>query len=224
VTGWAVERFAATAGELHGLELPSDGVRRIWVLHATAPAVVLGSTQRAEVVDAAAAVAAGVAVARRRSGGGAVWVAPDDPIWIDVVVPRDDPLWDDDVGRAFLPIGRAWQAALAHLGVAGTGLHEGGLACGPLGGTVCFAGRGPGEVLVGEAKLVGISQRRTRAGARFQCAVHRRWDPAPLAAVLRDAPDVEALRPVGTGLGDLVPGGEGVGADALAAALAAALG
>src|SRR3546814_17233262 len=56
---------------------------------------------------------------------------------------------------------------------------------GPLGGTVCFAGRGPGEVLRGEAKVVGIRQRRTRAGARFQCAVPVVWEPALLAALLR---------------------------------------
>ncbi|HEX4901802.1 MAG TPA: hypothetical protein VFV42_03270, partial [Acidimicrobiales bacterium] len=168
---WAVERFAGTAGELHGLDVPHDGVPRIWVLDVSAPAVVLGSTQRDDVVDRAAADAAGVEVARRRSGGGAVWVAPGDPHWVDVIVPRGHPLWSDDVSRAFLPVGRAWQAALSSLGVGGTRLHEDRLACGPLGGTVCFAGRGPGEVLLGEAKVVGISQRRTRAGARFQCAV-----------------------------------------------------
>jgi len=216
-SSWVVERHRGSAADLHGLELPDDGVRRLWVLEADGPAVVLGSTQRAEVVDEAAAARAGVAVARRRSGGGAVWVAPGDPLWVDVLVPRADPLWDDDVGRAFLPIGRAWQAALATVGVTGTRLHEDGLACGPLGGTVCFAGRGPGEVLVGDAKLVGISQRRSRAGARFQCAVHRRWDPAPLAAVLAGHPDVDALRAVGTGLGD------GVDAETLVAALATAL-
>lgn len=216
--GWAVERHRGSAAELHALEVPADGRRRLWVLQVTAPAVVLGSTQRADVVDEAAAAASGVAITRRRSGGAAVWVAPGDPLWVDVVVPRGDPLWDDDVGRAFLPIGRAWQVALAVVGIDGTRLHEGGLACGPLGGTVCFAGRGPGEVLVGDAKLVGISQRRNRAGARFQCAVHRRWDPAPLAAVLAGAPDQEALRTVGTGLG------EAVDADALVRALVDALG
>jgi len=209
---WTVEHRRGSAQDLHALELPADGRRRLWVLEVDAPAVVLGSTQRAEVVDADAAAVAGVAVARRRSGGGAVWVAPGDPLWVDVLVPRDDPLWDDDVGRAFLPIGRAWQAALAAVGVGGTRLHEGGLACGPLGGTVCFAGRGPGEVLVGDAKLVGISQRRSRAGARFQCALHRRWDPAPLAAMLAGAADVDALRAVGTGLGEQVDPAALVGA------------
>jgi len=124
----------------------------------------------------------------------------------------------DDVGRAFLPVGRAWQDALASLGIEGTHLHEDRLACGPLGGTVCFAGRGPGEVLLGEAKVVGISQRRTRAGARFQCAVPVRWDPAPLAALLRDRPDPEALAGVGAGIG------ESISVDQLVDALVTALG
>jgi lipoate---protein ligase len=217
VSGWRVEHHRGRAAELHALEVPDDGVARVWVLDVTAPAVVLGSTQRAEVLDDAAAAAAGVDVARRRSGGGAVWVAPGDPHWIDVVVPRGHHLWDDDVGRAFLPVGRAWQAALAELGIAATRLHEGGLACGPLGGTVCFAGRGPGEVLLGDAKLVGISQRRTRAGARFQCAVPVRWDPAPLAALLRDRVEPGALASVGAGIGP------DIGADALVAALVDAL-
>ncbi|MFP5322001.1 MAG: lipoyl protein ligase domain-containing protein [Acidimicrobiia bacterium] len=212
-----VERFAGTAGELHGLEVPDDGVARIWVLDVTAPAVVLGSTQRDDVVDRAAADAAGVEVARRRSGGGAVWVAPGDPHWVDVIVPRGHPLWTDDVGRAFLPIGRAWQAALAAVGIEGTRLHEDGLACGPLGGTVCFAGRGPGEVLVGDAKVVGISQRRTRAAARFQCAVPVTWDPAPLASLLRADLDGTLLAGVGAGIGPSVDG------DELVAALVTAL-
>jgi hypothetical protein len=33
--------------------------------------------------------------------------------------------------------------------------------------------------------VVGISQRRTRAAARFQCAAYRRWDPEPLMRLLR---------------------------------------
>jgi lipoate---protein ligase len=217
VSGWLVEHHRGRAGELHALEVPDDGVARVWLLEVTAPAVVLGSTQRAEVVDAAAAAAAGVDIARRRSGGGAVWVAPGDPHWVDVVVPRGHRLWDDDVGGAFLPVGRAWQAVLAGFGIEATRLHEGGLACGPLGGTVCFAGRGPGEVLLGDAKLVGISQRRTRAGARFQCAVPVRWDPAPLVALLRDPIEPDALASVGAGIGP------GVGAADLVAALVSAL-
>jgi hypothetical protein len=58
---------------------------------------------------------------------------------------------------------------------------------------VCFAGLGPGEVTVDGAKVVGISQRRTRVGALFQCAVPLLgpgggplgpWDPGGLVDVL----------------------------------------
>lgn len=204
MTAWVVEHHHGPADELHALEVPGDGVPRVWVLEASGPAVVLGSTQRDDVVDAEAARAAGVVVVRRRSGGGAVWVAPEEPHWVDVIVPRGHALWTDDVGRAFLPIGRAWQQALATFGIDRTHLHEGRLACGPLGGIVCFAGRGPGEVLLGDAKVVGISQRRTRAGARFQCAVPVHWDPTPLAALLTDRPDPRALAGVGRGIGEQI--------------------
>lgn len=216
MSGFSVERHRGTAGELHALVPPDDGRRRLWVLEATAPAVVLGSTQGDDVVDRDAAERAGVDVVRRRSGGGAVWVEPGDPIWIDVFVPRGDPLWDDDVGRAFLPIGRAWAAALADAGIDGTTVHEGALVTTEWSGLVCFAGRGPGEVLLGGRKVVGLSQRRTRAGARFQCAAPRRWDPSPLVTLLRGSPPLPALVACGAGIGD-------VPVDVIVAALGRAL-
>jgi lipoate-protein ligase A len=161
----------------------------VWVLDAAAPALVLGSTQSEELVDAEAAAAAGIELARRRSGGGVVLVVPGEVAWVDVILPAGDALWDDDVARAAHWLGRAWQAALAELGVGPTEVHEGPLACGPLGRLVCFATVGAGEVTVpgtdGPRKVVGISQRRTRAAARFQCAAYRRWDPDQLARLLR---------------------------------------
>ena len=51
---------------------------------------------------------------------------------------------------------------------------------------VCFAGIAPGEVLLDGVKLVGLSQRRTRRGARFQCAVNRRFDGDLLIELLAD--------------------------------------
>ena len=70
------------------------------------------------------------------------------------------------------------------------------------GGFVCFEGRGAGEVLVGEKKLVGISQRRTRAGSRFQCVWYRRWQLGALQGLVdRDA--VDDLAQVGVGTDDL---------------------
>jgi hypothetical protein len=88
------------------------------------------------------------------------------------------------VARAFLWLGRAWAAALADVGVAAQ-VHEGGLCTTPWSRLVCFGGLGTGEVVDGSgAKLVGLSQRRTREGARFQCAALGRWDPERLVALL----------------------------------------
>jgi lipoate---protein ligase len=192
-SGWVLRRLTGRAADLHAEPLPAAPGRAVWVLDATAPAVVLGSTQAEELVDGEAAAAAGIDVARRRSGGGAVLVLPGEMAWVDVILPAGDPLWDDDIARAAHWLGRAWQSALAELGVGSTEVHEGALACGPLGRLVCFAAVGAGEVTVaggdGPRKVVGVSQRRTRAAARFQCAAYRRWDPDPLARLLRLDPE-----------------------------------
>jgi lipoate---protein ligase len=192
-SGWELRRLTGRAADLHAEPLPEAPGRAVWVLDATAPAVVLGSTQSEELVDGEAAAAAGIDVARRRSGGGAVLVLPGEMAWVDLILPAGDPLWDDDIARAAHWLGRAWQSALAELGVGSTEVHEGPLACGPLGRLVCFAAVGAGEVTVaggdGPRKVVGVSQRRTRAAARFQCAAYRRWDPDPLAGLLRLDPE-----------------------------------
>jgi lipoate---protein ligase len=192
-SGWELRRLTGSAAHLHAEPLREAPGRAVWVLDATAPALVLGSTQSEELVDVEAAAAAGIDVARRRSGGGAVLVLPGEMAWVDVILPARDPLWDDDIARAAHWLGRAWQSALAELGVGSTAVHEGPLACGPLGRLVCFAAVGAGEVTVpggeGPRKVVGVSQRRTRAAARFQCAAYRRWDPDPLARLLRLDPE-----------------------------------
>lgn len=200
---WRLVRRRGPASRLHGDAPPPDAGRRVVVLDPDSPAVVLGSTQPLEVVDHAAAAAAGLDVVRRRSGGGAVLVGPADPIWVDVVIPRGDPLWDDDVGRSFLPVGRAWSRALGAAGIAPTSVHDGPMRTSRWSSVLCFAGVGPGEVLGAGPKVVGISQRRTRHWAWFQCAVHRTWDPAPLCAVLADGPSPHEVADVAVGVGDL---------------------
>ena len=187
---WRVEQHRAPAGELHGLGVPGERVVRL--LEATRPALVLGSTQAESVV---VGDSTGFDVVRRRSGGGAVLVEPGHIAGLDVAIGRDDLLWDDDVGRAFHWLGDAWAAAL---GIPGAIVHRGALIRSPLSDLVCFAGLGPGEVTVGGAKVVGMAQRRTRAGALFQCAVPLIWEPERLAALLGlDRIDARVLSAVG---------------------------
>ena len=160
--------------ELHQLSPDPGADRAVWLMSPHDSALVLGSAQPDGV---ARSLEPGVV--RRHSGGGAVLLVPDDTVWIDVVISRNDPLWDDDVNRAPLWLGQAWRAALASLDVpAGVVLDR--FEPGPWGRLACFAGKGPGEVLVGEAKAVGITQRRTRNWVRIQTLVYRRWDPDEL--------------------------------------------
>ena len=161
MTGWTVSTRRAPAAELHALDLPAGG-RHVWILEATRPALVLGSTQPDSDADVATCASAGVDVARRRSGGGAVLVGPGECVWVDVLVPRGDPLWHDDVGRATWWLGDAWVAALSAVGVEGCRVHRRGMVPSPWSKVVCFAGLGPGEVVdPAGSKVVGISQRRT---------------------------------------------------------------
>lgn len=201
---WALERLVGSAADLHGRDLAADAGRLVEVCEVVRPALVLGSTQPPSSVDPAVAAADGVEVVRRRSGGGAVLLVPGRCTWIDVTIRRADPLWDDDVGVSFHWLGRAWADALGHLGVDAR-VHTAPPVESTWSRRICFAGLGAGEVVVGGRKLVGISQRRTREGARFQCLVHRAWDPVPLLRllVLDDHERATApgeLRDVATGL------------------------
>ena len=213
---WAVSRETGAAADFHAREVPTPARRAVWCFEPASPALVLGSTQSDALVDRDACARAGVDVVRRRSGGGAVLLVPGEVLWVDVVVPAGDPLWSDDIGVATHWLGAAWAAALAACGVSGATVHRGPLMRAPWSDLVCFAGLGPGEVTIAGRKVVGISQRRTRHFARFQCAALLAWDPAALVALL--AP----LRPTAADLAD-VAAGIPVTSDALASALVAAL-
>ncbi|UDY35968.1 lipoyl protein ligase domain-containing protein [Dermatobacter hominis] len=184
---WRVEDRAGTAQELHDAAASEtvDG-RAVVVQHVAAPALVLGSTQDLADVDADRLAAAGVELARRRSGGGAVLLHPDDHVWVDLVVPAGDPLWDVDVERAAWWVGDAWVRALglADDAAGRAVVHRTGVTDREAGRVACFAALGPGEVELDGRKVLGVSQRRTRSGARFQCVAYRRWDPELLLSLL----------------------------------------
>ncbi len=145
------------------------------------PAVVLGSAQQpADIVSARRAKASGTEVVRRRGGGGAVLLRPGDHLWVDVWIPRHDPLWDADVADAAAWVGAWWAAALGAFGVGDLTVHRGRAEPGRHGGLVCFAGRGPGEVLQGDRKVMGLSQWRCREGSLFHTCAYTAWEPGPL--------------------------------------------
>lgn len=171
-----MELVEATVEAAHASDVPLDRLRA-WHICPTDSAVVLGSAQPLERVDLGAVDRLGWSVVRRRSGGGLVAVEPGSVAWVEVALPSSHPEWTPDVSRSGSWLGRGWAAALEQVGV-GAVVHEGPTQRRSLGAVVCFAGCAPGEVTTPEGgKIVGVSQRRTRAGVRFQCLLHRRWDP-----------------------------------------------
>jgi len=210
--GWSTRTVTGSAAELHRLDDFDE--RSLTLCVPRTRAVVLGSTQDAADVDVDRAAALGLEVVRRRSGGGAVFVDPIDSIWIDAWIPRADPLWVDDVSTSMSWLGRAFAAILADVIGAGAEIDvaAGAFEAGEHGRSICFLSTAPGEVLVrGDSvgadrgdrfagKVVGISQRRDRRGARLQSVLYRRWEPGRWAvfgdAALARALDEVAVHPV----------------------------
>jgi lipoate-protein ligase A len=180
-TGWRVEVVGDGIAERAAAR--PVGERSVVVLDVARPTLVLGSSQKDDVVDPEAVRRRGVDVAHRRSGGAAVLVEPGAAVWVDVTIPAGDPLWDNDVGRAFHWLGAAWAEAIGDAGVAAR-WHDGAMRSTPWSASVCFAGLGPGEVTVDGRKVVGLSQRRTRDAALFQCCALLRWEPERLLDLL----------------------------------------
>lgn len=180
-----VQRWHGSAAEFHARGIPEPlETAEAWVFEVERQALVLGSSQRNQRTVAGP----DVDVVRRNSGGGAVYLVPDRCLWIDVLLPRHDPRWTDDVGTSSYWLGELWASALPSSEV-----YRGHLQRTAWGKLVCFGALGPGEVTIAGRKVVGISQRRTRAGARFQCLVHADWDPAPLLELL-DLGDADRAR------------------------------
>ncbi|MEZ5309555.1 MAG: hypothetical protein R2735_02980 [Microthrixaceae bacterium] len=186
--GWRLEWRSGSVGELHTLE-EGPFSRTARVCEAEGEAVVLSSAMSAELLagqagSASGVIRSGVEVARRRSGGGIVHLVPDAHVWIDVLLPRGDLLWTDDVSQSGEWLAEVWIRALGDMGVVGATMADAHWSDPELGRIVCFAATGPGEIVVGERKLVGISQRRNRHGARFQCVVYLNQEPEAVLGFL----------------------------------------
>ena len=182
------EKVSAT--QHHGKDLPSE--RSIWDVHLTQTAIVLGSRQHESLLNVELCMRDSIEIVKRRSGGGIVFLEPNKHVWLDVVISRDDELWNDDVAKASWWLGEVWINTLNELGLENLSVHHEPLQSDAWGDLLCFAGIGPGEVVLnnsdGVSKVVGISQRRTRDSARFQCTLYMEWNPHIVGQYLKSIP------------------------------------
>lgn len=190
-----VRRCKATAGEFHARTLEPN---EVWFVETSREAVVLGSRQDVTLLDLGRCSQERVDVVERRSGGGIVHLVPRKHVWVDVTISDQHPRWTDDVIGSMRWLGEAWVRALTELGFESS-VYRDRLQADTLGELICFASLGSGEVVdQSGAKLVGISQRRTRSTARFQCTVLTEWEPERLLGFLANTAQV----PLGTHAAD----------------------
>ena len=188
-----MERLTGPVSALLASAEPPAAAPRLARIHTVErPGLVLGSTQRFETADSERAAAAGVEVLRRRSGGGAVLLSPGCQVWADFFIPASDRLWSDDVAGAVQWVGELWSAVIEPFAAESASVHSGRLVADRWGRLVCFASTGPGEVLVGGLKVVGVSQRRSRQRARIQTMARLR-PPAPVGGGQSTGSDLDEL-------------------------------
>lgn len=178
----------------------------VWWVTPSANAFVLGSGQDRSI---AGSIAQDVGpVLRRRSGGGAVALIPNETLWLEVVVPASHPRFERDIARSGMWLGHAIAGALGEMGLRRLEV-AGATGSDSFGRAVCFAGLGAGEVMVDGRKVAGVSQRRGRWGARFQVALYdhlpAKESVTPLPAAVLGRPHGEAIaelreRACGTGI------------------------
>jgi lipoate-protein ligase A len=178
-SSWKLYTEHVSAVEQHGRDLAVE--RAVWDVRISRKAIVLGSRQDQSLLNGEQCNRDEIEIVRRRSGGGIVFLAPGEHVWLDVVIPRGDVLWNDDVAKASWWLGDVWVQTLNALGENNVVVHHESLSSDAWGDLLCFAGVGPGEVARQSAeslsKFVGISQRRTRDYARFQCTIYTKWNP-----------------------------------------------
>ena len=166
VLGWDVSTKTNITQLLHSLTKTNWGTPSIWIMSPTDNCLVLGSSQNDSCVNYVYAEQKNIVVARRTTGGGAVFVDPQSFLWLDLLVPRGHRFWEDDIGIASNWLGDIWKSALGSLEIKSQ-IHQSPFEKTAAADLVCFAGRAPGELLIENKKILGISQRRTREGARF---------------------------------------------------------
>ncbi len=185
---------------------PGDPAILYWNL-ARIPGLVLGFSQKPDILNQAALTALNVPVYHRRAGGTAVLVGPT-LLSLDVVLPTGHSFVLPDIVESYRWFGEAWVKALASFGVqarvilpAEAHLLRARLkqpetrAYELLMNRACYGTLSSYEVVVGQRKVVGLDMIRRRHASLLQAGVLLNWDSEPLAQLLgHTAEEQELLR------------------------------
>jgi lipoate-protein ligase A len=155
------------------------------------PCLSLGASQPWAVADAGFCAARGVAVVRRPTGGRAVLHQHE--LTYLVAAPLGQPPLGRELQGAYAAICAALVAGLRRLGVQAhlAGAMPGQELIRPTQAIPCFIGPAPGEIVVGDRKLVGSAMRRVGNSILQHGSILLDWDGELQAGCLGLADDGE---------------------------------
>lgn len=167
--------------------------------------LVLGFSQKADILNSQVLAEEALPVYHRRAGGTAVLVGPH-LLALDVVLPAHHPLVLADLVESYRWFGETWAQALSLLGIEThlvtpaeaheqrtqakreeRRVHEEILR------RACYASHSPYEVVVEQRKVVGLDMIRRRNGSLLQAGVLLSWESDLLAGLLGHTPVEQAL-------------------------------
>ncbi len=174
---------------------PGDPGILYWSL-AERTGLVLGFSQKQDVLNQAELAAQALPIYHRRAGGTAVLVGPH-LLSLDVILPAGHPLMLADIVESYHWFGATWVAALRRLDVQ-TRLVSPAEAHAQqalrrlpetrdyelLMNRACYGTFSPYEVAVEQRKVVGLDMIRRRTGSLLQAGVLLHWDTDILARLL----------------------------------------
>ena len=185
---WTIETKHSETALAHEANLEEWQKPTIWIIEPKDTCLVLGKSQRGRAfLDLNYLEEQNINLTVRQSGGGAVLVSPEDMLWVDIFIPQGSKFWIPDIAKASIGIGTIWHEALKRLDIE-CSLFEQKFTRSEASDLICFISRAAGELFVKNRKILGISQRRSKFGTRFQCALIINWKPEQMIAAFRSSP------------------------------------
>lgn len=185
-------------------------------------ALVLGFSQKRDILNPQVVAARNIPIYHRRAGGTAVLVGPQ-LLGLDIILPAAHPLVLPDIVESYRWLGEAWVATLRSFGITARlvsiaqarqqrllSQQDAVRAQENLLRGACYASLSPYEVVVDSRKIVGLDMIRRRHATLLQAGLLLQWQPDTLALFLGHNAQqqqflLQALPPRAIGLNDLTP-------------------
>ncbi len=186
---------------------PNDPAILYWSM-ANREELVLGFSQKPEMLNAKEVTASGIPIYHRRAGGTAVLVGPH-MLSLDVLLPASHPLILADVVESYRWFGEAWVKTLLQFGIQTrlvspaeaheqrallkhkepTAAHERETLL----HRACYGSYSSYEIVTGQRKVVGLDMIRRHAGSLLQAGVLLHWETETLAKLLGHTPEEQEI-------------------------------